>query len=609
MNDQTPSERPFNFTRLWTQIEQEAMRGLIGYMTRREFMKAMGTGALVAAFGRLSQLMSPTAAQDSPAVAQAAPGLPNGVASGDVTQTTAVLWARTDTSGIMHFSFRPADNAHEASTMTVDVTDPMQPVKWIIDGLQPGTAYIYEIRAPGQETGLTGTFTTPAALGEKRGLRFGVSGDWRGELRPYVSLDNVTAHDLAFFVVLGDTIYADYPSEAVNKEQCETLEDFRRKHAEVYTPQFGRNYWPQLRAAMPFYACIDDHEVTNDFAGAAAPETMPEFVGDPAEMINQTALYRNGLQAFTEYHPIADTVWENTGDPRFDGRPKLYRYRTFGSDAAMIMVDARSFRDAAIAELPLLSIFNEEARREFLAKFWEPGRTMLGRPQVEALKADLLKAQADGITWKFILLPEPAQLTGWLGGFDRWEGYAPERTEVLQFIEDNGITNVVIIAADIHTTFITGLNYQTEPNGPVIPSSVLEITTGSVAFWPPTGQALVEGAAQFRLIANDAMAAYREGTIQEKDALLVDIFGRFVSDLQGYAPVSLDGTNAELLEGSLIAGHSFGWTAFEVDAETQELTVTTYGVRAYDLATLTTDPEEVLSRVPQVLSVVKVRPV
>jgi hypothetical protein len=233
---------------------------------------------------------------------------------------------------------------------------------------------------------------------------------------------------------------------------------------------------------------------------------------------------------------------------------------------------------------------------------------MLGRPQVEALKADLLKAQADGVTWKFILLPEPAQLTGWLGGFDRWEGYAPERTEVLQFIEDNGITNVVIIAADVHTTFITGLNYQTEANGPLIPSSVLEITTGSVAFWPPTGQALVEGAAQFRLISGDDMAAYREGTIQEKDALLVEVYDRFVSDLQGYAPISLDGTNAELVEGTLIAGHSFGWTAFEIDAATQELTVTTYGVRAYDLAALATDPDEVLSRTPQVLSVVKVRP-
>ena len=608
MTDLTPNERPFNFTRLWTQIEQEAMRGLIGYMTRREFMQAMGAGAIVASLGRLAQIMSPAAAQtDGTQVSETAPGLPNGIASGDVSQDSAVLWARTDTPGTVTFNLRAGSEA--IRSVEIDVTDIAQPAKAVLENLNPATTYQYEVHAPGQEIGLTGTFTTTAPLGEQRGLRFGVSGDWRGELRPYVSLGNVTAQDLAFFVVLGDTIYADYPSEAVPTAQCETLDDFRRKHAEVYTPQFGRNYWPQLRAAIPFFACIDDHEVTNDFAGAAAPNTIPEFKGDPAEMINQTALYRSALQAFAEYHPIVDRVWENTGDPRFDGRPKLYRYRTFGSDAAMIMVDARSFRDAAIPEMSMLSIFDEERRREFLAKFWEPGRTMLGRPQVEALKADLLRAQADGVTWKFIMLPEPAQLTGWLGGFDRWEGYAPERTEVLQFIVDSGITNVVVIAADVHTTFITGLNYQTAPNGPLIPSSVLEITTGSVAFWPPTGQALVEGAAQFRLISSDDLAAYRTGTIQEKDALLVEVYDRFVSDLQGYAPISLDGTNAELVEGSLIAGHSFGWTAFEIDAETQELTMTTYGVRAYNLAALTSDPDEVLSRIPQVLSVVKVRPV
>src|SRR5690606_30831854 len=137
----------------------------------------------------------------------------------------------------------------------------------------------------------------------------------------------------------------------------------------------------------------------------------------------------------------------------------------------------------------------------------------------------------------------------------------------------------------------------------------LEITTGSVAFWPPTGQALVEGAAQFRLVSAADMETYRGGTIQEKDALLVEVYDRFVSDLQGYAPISLDGTNAELVEGTLIAGHSFGWTAFEIDAETQALTMTTYGVRAYDLSALTGDPDEVLSRRPEVLSVVKVRAV
>ena len=96
---------------------------------------------------------------------------------------------------------------------------------------------------------------------------------------------------------------------------------------------------------------------------------------------------------------------------------------------------------------------------------------------------------------------------------------------------------------------------------------------------------------------------------KEKDALLEQVYNRFVADLQGYSRLSLDGTNAELVEGSLVCGHSFGWTEFDIDAATQELTITTYGIRAYDLAALTNSTDEVLSRTPEILSVVKARPV
>ena len=47
--------------------------------------------------------------------------------------------------------------------------------------------------------------------------------------------------------------------------------------------------------------------------------------------------------------PIADTNYAGTGDARFDGKPDLYRAQQFGSDALMILTDARSFRDAELA--------------------------------------------------------------------------------------------------------------------------------------------------------------------------------------------------------------------------------------------------------------------
>jgi len=62
----------------------------------------------------------------------------------------------------------------------------------------------------------------------------------------------------------------------------------------------------------------------------------------------------------------------------------------------------------------------------------------------------LLAAQADNVVWKFIAIPEPIQNLGILIASDRYEGYAAERSELLRFIDENNIKNVVFISADIH---------------------------------------------------------------------------------------------------------------------------------------------------------------
>ena len=95
---------------------------------------------------------------------------------------------------------------------------------------------------------------TPGEPGTFRGLRFGVSGDWRGELSPYPALQNAAERDLDFFVELGDTIYADYPSPAVPADQARTLAEFRAKHSEVYSARFGLNAWAELRSSTPVWA-------------------------------------------------------------------------------------------------------------------------------------------------------------------------------------------------------------------------------------------------------------------------------------------------------------------------------------------------------------------
>ncbi|MBC7869493.1 MAG: PhoD-like phosphatase N-terminal domain-containing protein, partial [Chitinophagaceae bacterium] len=166
--------------------------------------------------------------------------LPNGIAAGDTTQTSTVLWTRSTELGDVTFEVA-ADSDFSAifSTQTVAVTDVTIPVKVQIDGLNPATNYGYRV-TDAAGTILEGRFRT-AAEGGSSGLRFGVSGDWRGELRPYPILANALERELEFFIALGDTIYADIPSVDFPGEQASTLEDYRIKHNEVYTERYGYN--------------------------------------------------------------------------------------------------------------------------------------------------------------------------------------------------------------------------------------------------------------------------------------------------------------------------------------------------------------------------------
>jgi 3-phytase/alkaline phosphatase D len=532
--------------------------------------------------------------------------LPQGVAAGDTTQTSTVLWAASTAIGPIRFEYATdPDFRTIVGSVTSQVVDSRVPVKVDVAGLVGGMQYYYRVTNASGATA-AGRFRTPAGPDEHRGLRFGVSGDWRGELAPYPAIANLPQRDLDFFVALGDTIYADYPTPAVPKPQAETLEDFRLKHAEVYSERFGVASWREARASTSLLACIDDHEVTNDFAGGAPSDSDARFEpGVP--YINETSLFENGLRAFGEYNPIRDEYYGDTGDRRTADKRKLYRYRTWGSDAAVLMLDTRSFRDEELKFT--LSDFSVSAAQQFLVDSFTPERTLLGAPQMEQLKADLLEAQAAGLTWKFIVIPEPIQNLGPIQAADRYEGYAFERAQLLGFIHDNDIPNVVFIAADIHSTIVNNLTYQVAPDGPQIPMSAFEITTGAVAFDPPFGPIVTEHAMLAGAAGATTLAIYDAAPTSQKDSVLRETLDVLLG-LFGYDAVGLDGSGLDvrLRGGDYVALHTYGWTEFEVEASTQKLTVTTYGIDAYSESRLLEQTELILRRRPRVVSRFSVQP-
>ncbi|MBD2199935.1 MULTISPECIES: 5'/3'-nucleotidase SurE [Calothrix] len=549
----------------------------------------------------------------------------NGIASGDTTHNSTVLWARSIFPGKVKFEYSTDANFSAITgTKTINVTNINQPVKVNVGGLQAGTQYYYRVTDAAGATA-TGKFSTAANLGTKAGLKFGVSGDWRGELAPYPAISNADEANLKFFFEFGDTIYADYPSpglrnpDGTEKAQATTLEDYRAKQAEVYSDRYGKNTWQDLRASTSILATIDDHEVVNDFPGgknlATASAAEQALFGATSGLVNDSPLYENGLQAFQEYNPIRDRFYGQTGDARTDGERKLYRYNTYGSDAATFVLDARSFRDP---ELPDVTNPNDPAQvADFLSKSFQGDRTLLGKQQLKDLKHDLKQAQKNGITWKFIMVPEPIQNLGVLAASDRFEGYAAERTEILKFINDNNISNVVFVTADIHGTVVNNLTYQLAPGQPQIATSAFEISTGSVAFDAPLGPTLADflTPAQKALYNSLPVANDADSLVNDKDDFIKQAINAGLTPL-GYDPVGLNNNllqangliNAKLLQGDYIATQTYGWTEFNIDPQTQKLTVTTYGIEPYTREELAANPSAVTNRQPQIVSQFEVDP-
>lgn len=559
---------------------------------------------------RLTRLLVCAGVVAACAVPGASAALPQGVSAGDVTSDRAVLWARTDVLGPVTFEWaRVSDFSVLDGSMVAEAVDTAVPVKGVPSGLLPGTQYYHRVTDASGATA-AGTFRTAPLVGApRRGFRLGVSGDWRGELSPYPAVKNVTAADLDLFVKLGDTIYADVASPAVPLPQCLSLADFRAKQAEVYSARFGLNALADLHAGTAILAVIDDHEVTNDFAGGAPPASDPVFAGDPAPYINQTQLFDAGLQAFAEYNAIEDLRWSGTGDPRVDGVRNLYRARTYGRDAAVFVLDARSFRDEGLP--PAANPLDPNSVSAYLAAAYNPSRTMLGYPQLVQLQADLLAAQNAGATWKFVCVPEPIQNLGVVAASDRFEGYAYERAALLRYLRTNRITNVVFVAADFHGTLINNITYADRPLEPQIRVGAFEVVTGSVAYDAPFGPTIAALAYGIGLPGTLPPAVYASLPPAEKETYLQLLMNVQLQSL-GYSLLGLQDAielrGVQLLAGTWTATTTYGWTEFDVDAVTQRLTVTTYGIPYYTAAELLADPAAIVAREPAIVSQFSVLP-
>lgn len=365
--------------------------------------------------------------------------LPQGVAIGNVTSRSALLWLRTD--GPMRVqvewasvavweavSEKAGDLAHVART-PLFMTGPDADFTLTIPfkGLMPATVYRYHVLVgpKGGEEQLTearvegkGEFTTLPDAQTSVPVTFAWSGDLGGQSHcrrgaaGYPIFDVVWAQKLDFFLMLGDTIYSDNvcsspPNEPGADFTASTLEEYRARHRY----QRGADSLRRFLESAPVYVMWDDHEVRNNFSG-------------PSETLMPV-----GRQAFREYWPIRT----DQQDPH-----RLYRTVRFGTDLELFILDARQYRSR-----------NADADG--------PDKTMLGATQLRWLLDGIRTSTA---TWKLIATPVPLSIPkgggeaapgydGWAGGPDG-TGFERERQVIVDAIIGRKVKNVVFIAGDVH---------------------------------------------------------------------------------------------------------------------------------------------------------------
>jgi alkaline phosphatase D len=419
----------------------------------------------------------------SPARAAESEGFSLGVTAGEVTPTSARLWARADRSGTYFLQLSRARSGRgcRRGPRVMASRSHDRTVQVRASGLRPGSRYAYRF-CRGSRSSETGEFRTAPRAGSTAPVRFGVTADLDGVQRGGVPgwnrfevLGAMAREPFDFNVVLGDVIYSDtvlpgFPhAVTVSAKWAKYRQNLRFANFRA------------LRAGTGLYSHWDDHEFINDFS---VPQHGPR-------------LYARGTKAFLDYNPV--TYTRRTG---------IYRSFRWGANLEIFLPDLRTFRSGnadgggrctnpitgrpdIAPTLPAefrrrLSRYRRDlaaaVRKACTDAIADPRRTMMGPAQFRRFARDIRGSTA---TFKVILSSVPIQQ---LYGFplDRWEGFEPARQRLLRFLQKN-VRNVVFLSADAHGAFINEVLLRTlEPGGPA-ETGIYEAVAGPVASLTYTG--------------------------------------------------------------------------------------------------------------------------
>ncbi|MEA2295555.1 MAG: hypothetical protein QOE86_3194 [Solirubrobacteraceae bacterium] len=414
-------------------------------------------------------------------------GFVSGVAAGELGATSAKVWTRAAKTGKVTVTLGRKKSVQASAASVKATASHDRTVSATLRHLRPDTTYYYSFRQ-GSRRSAVGQFHTAPRSSAAKSVRFAWSGDADAQpLQPggppfwntFGIYTRMAKEHNAFNVNLGDTIYSDTEVGTTNTDgqfvpatpPALTLADKWAK----YRQNLAQTPLQRLRASAGLYSQWDDHEFINDFTQAE----------------NGATLYKTGVAAFRDYAPVGYT-----------SKDGLYRSFRWGRNLEVFFLDERSFRSGKasanhVCDNPqtgqpdlaptapadkralfaaLVPSFSAPVSQACLNAINDPSRTMLGARQY----ARFTKAvRASKATWKVIMNEVPIQQFYALP-YDRWEGYAAERTKLLTFLRDH-VKNTVFLTTDVHANFVNDARLDTFGAGGPVNSGITDITTGPVA--------------------------------------------------------------------------------------------------------------------------------
>ncbi|WP_304170706.1 alkaline phosphatase [Phenylobacterium aquaticum] len=435
---------------------------------------------------------SPALAQ-TPAPYAGAVTFSHGVASGDPLQDRVILWTRITpadpNAGDIAYSWRlqPVGKGRRLAKLAKSgsgVTGPGRDftVKVDVTGLRAGRDYTFWFEANGVASPGGKTRTLPQGPTKEVVLAVASCALYpNGYFNAYGAIAALPRVDAVLFV--GDYIYEYGGPDSYGMDskvayfrphdpphECESLEDYRRRHAQYKTD-------PMLQAAharAPWIVVWDDHETANDSYKDGAQNHTPADEGPWDER------KARAIKAYFEWMPIREPA---------DGGFAINRSFHFGDLASLFMLETRlTARDKQLVyDRDLPGLDGKPDAKGFRAKLYDPYRRMMGEAQEQWLADELASSVKSGRTWQVLgnevimarvnvasfkkeLDPaayakamagvsaagkqrmERLELIASLGlpyGLDMWDGYPVDRERVYAAIKAAG-ARTIVVSGDSH---------------------------------------------------------------------------------------------------------------------------------------------------------------